>query len=116
MQYTLAFTKGSLILVDYTSKVKDTGEVFETTIEEEAKKHSFYDKKLIALLKVAEETNQTEYIFQKLYDQYSIEIQHQGKIISNVLNFILTLFVGLIVGIILVAMYMPMFRLSSVIG
>jgi len=43
MQYTLAFTKGSLILVDYTSKVKDTGEVFETTIEEEAKKHSFYD-------------------------------------------------------------------------
>jgi len=39
----LAFTKGSLILVDYTSKVKDSGEVFETTIEEEAKKHSFYD-------------------------------------------------------------------------
>ena len=39
----MAFSKGSLILVDYTSKVKDTGEVFETTIEEEAKKHSFYD-------------------------------------------------------------------------
>jgi peptidylprolyl isomerase len=30
-------------LVDYTSKVKDTEEVFETTIEEEAKKHSFHD-------------------------------------------------------------------------
>ncbi len=79
-------------------------------------KHSFYDKKMIALLKVAEETNQTEYIFQKLYDQYSMEIAHQGKIISNVLNFLLTLIVGLIVGVILVAMYMPMFRLSSVIG
>ena len=39
----MAFNKGSLILVDYTSKVKDTGEVFETTIEEEAKKHSFHD-------------------------------------------------------------------------
>lgn len=78
--------------------------------------HSFYDKKLIALLKVAEETNQTEYIFQKLYDQYSLEIKYQGQIISNVLNFLLTLFVGLIVGIILVAMYLPMFKLSSVIG
>jgi len=77
---------------------------------------SFYDKKMIALLKVAEETNQTEYIFQKLYDQYSIEIKHQGKMISNVLNFILTLFVGIIVGVILVAMYLPMFKLSSVIG
>ena len=39
----MAFSKGSLLLVDYTSKVKDTEEVFETTIEEEAKKHSFHD-------------------------------------------------------------------------
>ena len=39
----MTFSKGSLILVDYTSKVKDTSEVFETTIEEEAKKHSFHD-------------------------------------------------------------------------
>jgi len=39
----MAFSKGSLILVDYTSKVKDTGEVFETTSEEEAKKHSLHE-------------------------------------------------------------------------
>ena len=39
----MAFNKGSLILVDYTAKVKDTGEVFETTIEEEAKKHSLHE-------------------------------------------------------------------------
>ena len=39
----MGFNKGSLILVDYTSKVKDTGEVFETTIEEDAKKHSLHD-------------------------------------------------------------------------
>ena len=39
----MAFSKGSLILVDYTSKVKDTGEVFETTIEEEAKKHTLHE-------------------------------------------------------------------------
>lgn len=39
----MTFNKGSLILVDYTAKVKDTNEVFETTIEEEAKKHSLHD-------------------------------------------------------------------------
>jgi len=39
----LTFSKGSLILVDYTAKVKDTNEVFETTIEDEAKKHSIHD-------------------------------------------------------------------------
>ena len=39
----MTFTKGSLILVDYTAKVKDTQEVFETTLEDEAKKQSIHD-------------------------------------------------------------------------
>jgi len=39
----LTFNKGSLILIEYTAKVKDTDEVFETTIEAEAKKHSIHD-------------------------------------------------------------------------
>ncbi len=39
----MTFNKGALILVEYTAKVKDTGEVFETTIEAEAKKHSIHD-------------------------------------------------------------------------
>jgi len=33
----MTFNKGSLILLDYTAKIKDTGEVFETTIEEKPK-------------------------------------------------------------------------------
>jgi len=39
----LTFNKGSLILIDYTAKVKDTDEVFDTTIEEDAKKHSIHE-------------------------------------------------------------------------
>ena len=35
--------KGSLILVDYTARIKDSNDVFDTTREEEAKKTSFYD-------------------------------------------------------------------------
>ncbi len=40
----MTFDKGSLILVDYTAKVKDNDEVFDTTIEEDAKKHSIYEQ------------------------------------------------------------------------
>ncbi len=40
---TLALQKGTLILLDYTAKVKDTGEVFETTRESDAKSSSLYD-------------------------------------------------------------------------
>ena len=39
----MTFKKGQLILLDYTAKIKDSGEIFETTIEEEAKKHSIHD-------------------------------------------------------------------------
>ncbi|MGQ0772061.1 MAG: FKBP-type peptidyl-prolyl cis-trans isomerase [Nitrososphaerota archaeon] len=39
----MTFTKGSLILIDYTAKVKDANEAFETTVEEEAKKHSIFE-------------------------------------------------------------------------
>jgi len=42
----LAFNKGSLILVDYTAKVKDSEEVFDTTIEEDAKKFSIHEPNL----------------------------------------------------------------------
>jgi peptidylprolyl isomerase len=35
--------KGSLIFANYTTKVKDTGEAIDTTLEEEAKKLNIYD-------------------------------------------------------------------------
>jgi peptidylprolyl isomerase len=40
----LTFSKSSLILVDYTAKVKDTDDIFDTTIEADAKKHSIYEE------------------------------------------------------------------------
>ncbi len=39
----MTFDKGSLILVDYTAKVKDSEDVFDTTIEEDAKKYSIHE-------------------------------------------------------------------------
>jgi peptidylprolyl isomerase len=39
----LTFNKSSLILIDYTAKVKDTEEIFDTTLEEDAKKYSIYE-------------------------------------------------------------------------
>ena len=40
----MTFSKGSLILVDYTAKVKGTEEIFDTTIEEDAQNHSIYEQ------------------------------------------------------------------------
>ncbi|MEM2759716.1 MAG: FKBP-type peptidyl-prolyl cis-trans isomerase [Nitrososphaerales archaeon] len=39
----MALEKGSLVLLNYTAKVKETDEVIETTIEDDAKKFNIYD-------------------------------------------------------------------------
>ena len=39
----MALDKGSLVLVNYTAKIKDTDEAFDTTIEEDAKKFDIHD-------------------------------------------------------------------------
>ena len=39
----MTFSKGSLILIDYTGKFKDSDDLFDTTIEADAKKYSIYE-------------------------------------------------------------------------
>ncbi|EDP71901.1 type II general secretion pathway (GSP) F protein [Flavobacteriales bacterium ALC-1] len=78
--------------------------------------HKLFDAKMIALVKVAEETNQTEYMFERLNMQYNSKVQQRSKLLSTVMEPIIILFVGLFVGFILIAMYLPMFKLSSILG
>jgi type IV pilus assembly protein PilC len=79
------------------------------------KKHDFFDKKMVSLIKVADETNQNETIFQRLTNQYNEEIEYFSKTISATLEPIIILILGAIVATILIAMYLPMFKLSTVI-
>lgn len=78
--------------------------------------YKLFDDKMIALVKVAEETNQTEYIFDRLNMQYNIQVQQQSKMLSTIMEPFIILIVGVLVGVILIAMYLPMFKLSSVMG
>jgi type II secretory pathway component PulF len=80
------------------------------------KNNSLFDNRIISLVKVAEETNQTEFVFKQLSEQYNQEVLQQSKIMTTVLEPFIILFVGVLVAVLLVAMYLPMFQLSSAIG
>ena len=80
------------------------------------KENPLFDNRIISLVKVAEETNQTEYVFKQLSEQYNQEVVQQSKIMTTVLEPLIILFVGVLVAVLLVAMYLPMFQLSSAIG
>jgi type II secretory pathway component PulF len=80
------------------------------------KENPMFDNRIISLVKVAEETNQTEYVFKQLNEQYNQEVVAQSKVMTTVLEPFIILIVGVIVAVLLIAMYLPMFQLSSAIG
>ena len=86
------------------------------SLSESLSAHSFFDDKMVAMVKVAEETNQNEFIFERLNSQYNTQVQQRSKLLSTALEPFIILFVGVIVGVILIAMYLPIFKLSSVLG
>ena len=86
------------------------------SLSESLKPHKLFDDKMIALVKVAEETNQNEFIFERLNSQYNTQVQQRSKLLSTVMEPFIILIVGVLVGVILIAMYLPMFKLSSVLG
>ncbi len=74
-----------------------------------------FDKRAISLVKVAEEVNKLEDIFQTLSDQYSEQTEHTLGILGTLLEPVLIIFIGALVGVILIAMYLPMFQMGSAI-
>lgn len=86
------------------------------SLSESLKSHKLFDAKMIALVKVAEETNQNEFIFERLNSQYNTQVQQRSKLLSTAMEPFIILIVGVLVGVILIAMYLPMFKLSSVLG
>lgn len=79
-------------------------------------RYPIYNKRLRALIKVAEEINQLDLIFGKLTKQYTEEVEHQTGLIGSLIEPVMIIFLGLMVAIILVAMYLPLFQLSTSFG
>jgi type IV pilus assembly protein PilC len=83
------------------------------SLHESLSQHAIFPQKLIALIKVSEEVNKPELIFEKLTKQYSEEIEHQQAVVGKVIEPLFIIILGLVIGFILVAMYMPLFQLSN---
>lgn len=80
------------------------------------KKFKIYSPRMVALLKVGEEVNSLDKFFDKLGKNYAEEAEHKTGLLSTFLEPVMIIFLGVIVGFILIAMYLPMFQLSSSIG
>ncbi|MDI9341679.1 MAG: type II secretion system F family protein [Sediminibacterium sp.] len=82
-------------------------------LNESLASHSIFPKKLVSLIKLSEEVNAPEVIYDKLHQQYSAEIEHQQAVIGKLIEPVFIILLGVFVGFILVAMYLPMFEMST---
>lgn len=86
-----------------------------SSLSESLRKHSVFESKMISMIEVSEQVNQLDSMFEKLTDQYNEEINHQTKMIGIILEPMIIIVIGFIVGIIMISMYAPMFDLSKII-
>jgi len=72
-----------------------------------------YPQKMVSIVKVGEEVNQLELFFERLAQQYSNEVEYQTAILSKFLEPLIIVVLGLVVGVILIAMYLPLFKMGQ---
>ena len=65
------------------------------------------------MIKIAEEVNHLEYFFVYLSEQYTAEVEYKTNTISGLPDSLIIIFLGIVVGVILIAMYLLMFQMSS---
>lgn len=81
-------------------------------LQEALQAYTIYPQQLLALVQVGEESSTLDVMFQKLADQYNEAIEQRTAVIGSLIEPILIIFLGVLVGVILVAMYLPLFQLS----
>ena len=75
--------------------------------------NNIYGKKLVALIRVGEETNSLEKILNSQAEEITSELEHELKQLGNILEPLLIIFIGIMVAFVLVSMYAPMFKLGQ---
>ena len=79
------------------------------------KYENLYGKRFLVLLKVGEETNSIEQMLLTQANNTNAELEHEIKQLNNIVEPFLILAIGIIVAFVLIAMYMPMFKMGMTI-
>jgi len=94
-------------------KKVETGIMDGKLLHQSMQEFDIYPSKMIQLIKVGEETNRLDYFFNKIAEQYVEEVEFKTATISSVMEPLIIVFLGLIVGVILISMYLPLFQMSN---
>jgi type IV pilus assembly protein PilC len=68
---------------------------------------------MISMIKVGEEVNQLSLFFDKISLQYSREVDHLSSLLGKLIEPVVIIFLGAVTGVILIALYLPLFKFGQ---
>jgi type IV pilus assembly protein PilC len=98
---------------DEIARRLERGDAFAETL---ARFPDLYDRKLTALVRVGEQTNRLPEMLRRQGETLTEELEYAIRRMGAMLEPALILCVGILVAVILIAMYMPMFSLGGIMG
>ncbi|WP_184550905.1 type II secretion system F family protein [Mucilaginibacter sp. FT3.2] len=84
-----------------------------SSLHQSLQQFSVYPSKMIQLVRIGEESNKLDYFFGKIAEQYSEEVEYQTASLSSLMEPLFIIVVGFLVGVIMIAMYLPMFQMGN---
>ena len=86
------------------------------TIHEPLSKCSVFPPLVVHMVAVGEETGAIDQMLTKVAEAYEREVDDTVNALTSILEPVLIVFLGAIVGVIVVALYLPLFSIPKVIG
>ncbi|MGE4546330.1 MAG: type II secretion system F family protein [Desulfurella sp.] len=109
-----AKTSGNLIIENALNKVKES--VKEgSNLSEPISKAGIFPDMVSQMISVGEETGKLEDMLVKVSQYYEEEVDNSVKNLTTMLEPIIIVFLGVIVGTLVIAMYLPIFKMGQAI-
>ena len=118
MMESLDLAGNSMSLVPYREafrRVKDSVKEGGTLAGAMAEFKELFDARILSIIRVGEESNRLPEMFEKTADICSTRLESCFKKIQTWLEPVMIVFVGIIVALVLVSMYLPMFKMGTTI-
>lgn len=114
---SLTLTQEMITFYPINKAISDVkGEILKgSTLSASLSKHHFFSPKIISLTTIGEQTNELGSMYEGLAKQYDEDIEHTTKLIGSILEPLMIVIIGGVVGFIMLAMYSPIFNLSKIL-
>ena len=112
---TVAKTSGNLVIERAVLNARDSVREGKT-LTQPLKESNVFPPMVTQMINVGEETGALDAMLSKIADFYEDEVDAAVEGLTSIIEPILIVFLGVTIGFIVVAMFMPMFELGNIVG